>query len=341
MRDDIHSPKNIIPDEYQYVAEDYMKVECLGDALCLNAQRDILQAHRAQTGGKHAQVNTTGNCQVCGSVNALYTSIFYHQKSNTYVRMGHDCADKCACGGEFERNAFRRAIQDAREAYAGKRKAQAALGDAGVPAAWDIYAADYDTLPRDPKTVVNRAEKLDEFGYVVQEAYHFAGDTFYEERTIRDIVGRLVKYGSVNEAQMKLVKQLTERIPDRDLRNAEWEAKRKAEKEAAAPCPKGRIKIEGTVLKVEERETQWGFRTVMTVKATEGFVLWGSVPSNATVEKDCKIVFVATVEPSEQDAKFGYYKRPILYMSPEEKKELKRARILEKSKQINKLRETL
>jgi hypothetical protein len=298
----------------------------------LKAERDKIQAHMASTGGRYSQHEHGGNCMVCGSVNALYTLLFYHAKTNTYVRMGTECADKVYNGADFGMNQFKRNVLNARENQRGKNKARLLLGDAGVPAAWDIYAADYDTLPRDPKTARAEFASHDYDGQEVTVSA-YAGDLYYEERTIRDIVSRLVKYGSVNEAQMNLVKQLTERIPDRDRRNAEWEAKRKAEKEAAAPCPKGRIKIEGTVLKVEERETQWGFRTVMTVKATEGFVLWGSVPSNVTVEKDCKIVFVATVEPSEKDAKFGFARRPVLYMSPEEKKELKRARLLEKSKQ--------
>ena len=72
MREDIHKPSSIIPDDYQYVAECFMKVEGLGDALCLKAQREIIDAHRAHTGGTYAQVETTGACQVCGSVNALY-----------------------------------------------------------------------------------------------------------------------------------------------------------------------------------------------------------------------------------------------------------------------------
>jgi hypothetical protein len=288
----------------------------------LKAERDKIQAHMASTGGRYSQHEHGGNCMVCGSVNALYTLLFYHAKTNTYVRMGTECADKVYNGADFGMNQFKRNVLNARENQRGKNKARLLLGDAGVPAAWDIYAADYDTLPRDPKTARAEFASHDYDGQEVTVSA-YAGDLYYEERTIRDIVSRLVKYGSVNEAQMNLVKQLTERIPDRDRRNAEWEAKRKAEKEAAAPCPKGRIKIEGTVLKVEERETQWGFRTVMTVKATEGFVLWGSVPSNVTVEKDCKIVFVATVEPSEKDAKFGFFKRPVLYMTPEEKKALK------------------
>jgi hypothetical protein len=104
-----------------------------------------------------------------------------------------------------------------------------------------------------------------------------------------------------------------------------WEAQRKAEHEAAKPCPTGRIKIEGIVVKTETRETEWGIREVMVVKSNEGYVLWGSVPKNVTVEKDCKIVFVATVEPSDKDEKFGFFKRPVLYMTKEEKAALKLA----------------
>jgi hypothetical protein len=318
MRTDEHRPSAIIPTDYEYVAESYIKVESLGDALCLKVQRERIAKHRTRTGGDYAKVETAGNCQVCGSVNAIYTSLFWHRPSNTYVRMGHDCADKCDMGGSFERNTFRRALEDVRHAQAGKRKAQALLADAGLSAAWDIYMAEYDSLPRDPKTA--RPERKETTGGTEETFPAFAGVPYYEETTIRDIVGKFVRYGSISDAAMGLLRKLTERIPDRDKRQAEWEAKRKAEKEAAAPCPKGRVKIEGTVLKVEERETQWGFRTVMTVKSTEGFIVWCSVPSGIVVEKDCKIVFVATVTPSDNDPKFGFGKRPALYESKEEKK---------------------
>ena len=134
----------------------------------------------------------------------------------------------------------------------------------------DIYATDYDALPRDPKTA--RAERTED-GKVFPA---YAGTLYYEEQTIRDIVGKFVKYGSINDAQMELVRKLTERIPDRDKRNAEWEAKRKAEKAAAKPCPKGRVKIEGIVVKTETKETAWGFREVMVVKSVDGWVCWCS-----------------------------------------------------------------
>ncbi len=316
MREDVHKPSSIVPDDYEYVAESFMKVEGLGDALCLKAQREIIAAHRAHTGGNFAQVETSGNCQVCGSVNALYTSLFYHAKSNTYVRMGHDCADKCACGGEHERNAFRRTMEDARLAQAGKRKAQALLGDAGLSAAWDLYAADYESIP----TLITRKDA--EGNVIVTELP-------YEERTIRDIVGKLVKYGSITDPTMDLLRKLVERIPGRDTRNAEYAAKRAAEKEAAKPAPKGRIKIEGTVLKVEDRESDWGSVRKMTVKSDEGWLCWSTVPSGIDIEKDCRIVFVATLSPSDNDSKFAWAKRPILYVSPEEKKARKAAQKVE------------
>ena len=336
MRTDVHKPSSIVPDDYTYVAEDYIKVEDLGSTLFLKAQREVIAAHRARTGGTYAQVETSGNCQVCGSVNALYTSIFYHLPSNTYVRMGHDCADKCDMSGSFERNLFRKQIQDVREAQAGKRKAQALLGDAGLSAAWDIYVADYESLPRDPKTVrlhtlewtTNPGGEQGPFckqcnSFVdlkgVRCTYEYAGSLYYEERTIRDIVGKFVKYGSISENAMGLLRKLVERIPDRDKRNAEYATKRAAEKANAKPAPTGRVKVEGMVLKVEERENDFGTRTVMTVKTDDGWTAWGSVPSGIIVEKDCRVVFVATVTPSDTDDKFAFFKRPVLYKTKEEK----------------------
>lgn len=128
-RTDIHRPSAIEPNDYEYVAEEGMRIDNLGDALCLKVQRDIIAAHMARTGGRYSGHEHGGNCMVCGSVNAQYTSLFFHAKSNTYVRMGHDCADKCDCGGEFARKQFRRQVENAREYIAGKAKAQRWVGE--------------------------------------------------------------------------------------------------------------------------------------------------------------------------------------------------------------------
>lgn len=216
-RTDIHRPSAINPDDYQYVAEEFMAVNSLGDALCLKAQRDIIAAHRARTGGNYSGHEHGGNCMVCGSVNALYTSLFYHEATNSYVRMGHDCADKCACGGEFARKQFRRQVEDARERRAGKQKAIAILENAGHGQAWWFY------------------EHVNELP---------AGRLPYEEATIIDIVAKLVKYGNVSEKALGFIGRLLKKIEARPV----LEAKKAEEHAKAADCPTGRVVIEGQLL---------------------------------------------------------------------------------------------
>jgi hypothetical protein len=289
-RQDIHRPSMIVPDEYEYIAEEFIDVKSLGDALCMKAHREIIAAHRARTGGSYSQHEHGGNCMVCGSVNALYTSLFYHAKTNSYVRMGHDCADKCDCGGSAERNNFRRAVQDAREAHAGKNKAKAILSDANLSQAWDIFSA-----PNDGS----------------RDGYED------EEMTIIDIVSRLVRYGSISDKAMGYIKVLLSRIPERAARKAQ----REAEQEAAAPCPTGRLEITGEVIGMKVQESYFGDVTKILVKADSGFKVWGSRFDN--VHRGDRVRFTATVEPSADDPKFGFFKRPRAYVSAADKAALK------------------
>jgi hypothetical protein len=283
MRKDIHKPSAIEPADYEYVAEEFLKIECLGDAICLKAQRDIIAAHRAQTGGRYAQVDTTGNCMVCGSVNAIYTSLFYHAKSNTYVRMGHDCADKVEMGDSLARNRFRAAVEDARERYAGKQKAIALLGDWGLSEAWTVYISDLSEYP--------------------------TGRLPFEVVTIRDIVGKLVQYGSTSEKQQNFVRNLLYKIANRPV----LEAKREAEKALAADCPEGRIEITGEILTVREDATDFGMVTKILVKHTTGYKVWGSMSSSLRTAEAVRgniVSFTATVTKSKDDRTFGFFKRP-------------------------------
>lgn len=309
-REDVHRPSIIIPADYEFVAFDYLRIETIEGCRTLEAARAAKSLHFARTGGRYATHTHGGSCHICGA-SAIYTCTFYHAKSNEYIHTGHDCADKLGFGtGDF--NAFRKAITDSRDAATGKRKAKATLEDAGLQVAWALYLADYEAIP----TLIT---KRDAEGNVLVTTLP------YEEQTIRDIVGKLVKYGSISENAMGLLCKLVERLPERDQRNAELTKQRAEEKAAAKPCPTGRLKVEATVLKVEDRDTEFGIRTVMTVKSDEGWIGWGSVPSGVTVERDCRIVFVATFTPSDNDPKFGFFKRPILYVSPEEKKTAKAA----------------
>ena len=281
-RTDIHRPSAIIPTEYEWVAYELVPIgrfggDILADCAFLQDERARIARHMARTGGKYSTHEHGGNCMVCGSVNAIYTVLFYHALTNTYVRMGQDCAQKCemACGGNFD--AFKTAALNALELHAGKRKAQAILTDAGLPAAWAIYITNY------------------------------TGSIPYEESTVMDIVGKLVRYGSVSEKALNYIRILLSKIANR----AETEARRKAEVDAAAPLPgSGRMVVEGTVLTVKVQTSAFGDVTKMLVKADAGWKVWGTRPSKTNVERGDRIRFTATVTASNDDPKFGFFCRP-------------------------------
>lgn len=299
-RTDIHRPSAINPQDYQYVAEEYMKVADLGSALCLKAQRDIIDEHRANHPGvKYSGHEHGGNCMVCGSVNAIYTSLFYHPGTNTYVRMGHDCADKCYMGGAFQRNSFRRAVESAREHVAGKNKARLLLADKGLSKAWELYEMPYESLPLNP----NAPRKIwTGEGEAVVNGFH----NYKEEITVRDIVGNFVRYGSISEKAEGYIVTLLKRIEERPER----EAKIAAEKAAAADCPKGKVVIEGEILSTRVDDTPYGSVVKMLVKHASGFKVWGTMPGSLSADKGDMVKFSATVEPSPTDPKFGFFKRP-------------------------------
>lgn len=91
------------------------------------------------------------------------------------------------------------------------------------------------------------------------------------------------------------------------------EAKRDAEPAVKTDCPEGRVTITGVIIKDEIKENDWGTRRVMTVRDDAGFCVWGSYPTfegYAWPSVNDRVTFTATVERSDRDASFGFYKRP-------------------------------
>lgn len=285
-RADVHRPSAITPSDYEYVGQEVVKIEGLGDATFILAECARIQAHMARTGGTYSGHDHGGNCGVCGSVMATYTILFWHRPTNVYVRMGQDCAQKCEVSyDETAHNAFRRAVTDAREAQAGKRKALALLTDAGLAPAWPIYAADYGQLPETDRPQSNA-----------------------EEYTVRDIVGKLVTYGSISKKQESFLRSLLERITTRPAR----EAARAAEREAAAPAPTGRLDVSGEVVSVKAHESDFGVTVKMTVKTDAGWILWTTKPAASAAKHGDRVTLRVTVTPSPKDPKFAFGKRPTL-----------------------------
>lgn len=286
MRTDVHRPSVINPADYDFVGYEVLPTSGFDPSgwELLRLNREAIKAHKAKTGGRYSDHEHGGVCHVCGSVNAIYTALFHHKPSNTYIRTGLDCCEKLGWGNAED---FRRKATKAREAYAGKRKAIALLGDAGLAKAWELYEKPLAELA------------VDRGGHMIIPN---------EEETVRDIVGKLVKYGSISDKAMNYVRVLLERIEKR----GEREAARAAEKEAAAPVPvtDNRVLIVGKVLSMKVVDGPYGLATKMLVKTAPGWKVWGTKPLALECAVGDEVGFEAKIAPSKDDPKFGFFSRP-------------------------------
>ena len=283
-RTDIHRPSVINPAEYDWVGFEYTPRtgDAMGDAMATRFERERIKMHMDRTGGTYSRHAHGGNCMVCGNSLAIYTVLFYHALTNSYVRMGQDCAAKCD-GLRYDEGAFNRfrsTVHAALEAQAGKRKAAATLAEHGLTDAWTLYSAEG------------------------------VSHTAYEESTILDIVGKLVKYGSISDKQMAFIGRLLGKIKDREA----IAANRAAENAAAEVIPediKGtRAKVTGTVLSVKFVDSAYGTTEKMLVKTDAGWKLWLTVPRSISPERGNRVEFEAHIEASRDDPKFGFGSRP-------------------------------
>lgn len=101
------------------------------------------------------------------------------------------------------------------------------------------------------------------------------------------------------------------------MRDAVWAAQRQAEHLAAESIVDGKQTITGTVITVKDQSSDWGWSLKMLVKDDRGFKVWGSVASSILEQCDSsvhlkgkRVTFTATLKASDDDAKFGFFKRP-------------------------------
>jgi hypothetical protein len=301
MRTDIHRPSAIRPEDYVFIECHYIGCKDMDpfEAIANAEAISRIRAHMEHTGGKYSGHLHGGTCHICGAF-ALYLAVFYHPATNRYIECGEECAEKMDMGEPIAFQTLRRAIANARDAKAGKMKARVILEDSGLSRAWELYNATPEAL----------------------DAIQARGT--WELSTLRDIIGGLIRYGSLSEKQQAFVAKLVNTLDHR----AEVMEQRQAEKDAAAPCPTGRHTVTGTVIKTDAKEGRYGTTYKMAVKTDAGYVLWGTIPGNLllfdverqkgeetwtvqrTLKKGDTVRFTATIEPSVSDPKFGFYARP-------------------------------
>lgn len=291
-RQDIHRPSVVQPQDYEFVAYSYIGPRDHSDWAFLTGQKSLFHAHQVNTGGKWAGHDHGGTCHVCGAT-AFYTAIFHHKPTNEYIRTGEDCAEKMHIGDPAAFKKFRDAAHAEWEAKTGKAKALKFLKDEKLEEAWSLF----ETKPEDRK------------------------EWKYEERTVADIVSRLVRTGAMStraaDFARSLLKKMAER-PAKEKAMAEKKAQWEAEKLAAKVIPdvgKARVKISGQVLKVKEPDMSKPYPSwKMLVKHSDGWIVFGSVPSDISDDysslKGKYVSFEAKVQVSKDDPKFGFYSRP-------------------------------
>ncbi len=291
-RIDIHRPSQVIPSDYEFVAVEVMKIECLGDCYALKAHREEIRQHMAKTGGKRSTHAHGGNCHVCGA-HCVYTCLFYHAKTNTYIRTGFDCSEKLEYNNEKMFRAIKKDVKSALEARAGKQRAKALLTEAGLGRAWELVRE-----TSDDDLIKMGAVRLLRDGETTYPSNDFM--------TLTNIVSKLQKYGSLSDKQINYVSVLISKIEDRNQRLAKYAE----EKKNADDAPSGRCEVVCEILKLtwdEDFEINKVF-----AKAESGFTVYGTLPSclNNKVTRGDRIKFRATFTPADNDPKHAFFKRP-------------------------------
>lgn len=315
-RTDIHCPSRIQPQDYEFVTVVDIRPDDdpIAAAMLQAEVRENFRRFLKATGATVSNHEHGGTCHICGA-NAVYMVAWHHIPTNEVILVGYDCTEKLwdGYGKDFaEINgqlvALRKSAARCRSNLAGKAKCQALLADEGLTRAWDLsVAAAADTE-------------------VWQDSNLLRVDAL---RKICDIVRTIIRKGYLSDAQANFLRKL---ITQHD--NAEAvQAERDAVDAARADCPEGRIVVTGKVLTLRGQETAFGHVVKMLVEDESGFKVWGTAPS-AIVDDLCdhadslrrmpvrfdgsfgfggnnpRVQFTATITRSDDDRKFGFFKRP-------------------------------
>ena len=279
----IHNPVNFEPSDYKilgYFDNQPPQVSPMAN-WADPATADFYKRMRDEWNRDFARLFPNGNaykCQHCGQGNVRYVVSALHEATGEHVCFGDICCERL----NFENHDKFAAAQI-------RSKAQAAMKRAELEK--------------------NQAEFLannESFAEALREA-RSNPDAHSRNYFASDIAHKFLTYGSLSD------KQVTAFISSiaRDLK---WAADKEAEAIAAIDLPPlmtGKTVMTGEIVSIKAQESQFGTCWKMLVKLKDGNKVWGSVPaaiSDASVGDT--VTFSATVEKSEKDDHFGFFKRP-------------------------------
>ena len=300
MRTDLHRPSKINPDDYSLHNHNYLG----GDPeveFCYIEERKRLYAYLNE-GHQFEAGSGKGTCQCCGA-HAHYVADFIYLPTGNIVRLGHQCADKMHIGDPHAFRTWRKRAADIRKRKAGKAKAKLLLKeDYGLKGL--MIFVDKEISKGDVVTYKESLGFTDENGL-------FQNKINDKVNIIFDMVGNLVKYGSLSENQIKFLKSLWKEVKNFD---AKTYFKKQKEIQDAKPILKiGKREVEGKIISFKSPDAYSQFPTTkMLVEMKDGTRVFGSLPSKLSeCDKGDIVKFTATVKVSKNDHSFGFYSRPM------------------------------
>lgn len=310
-RNDIHSPSNIIPEDYDFVIV-RTREEAMDNLIAMQE----FNAHRHATGAKFSDHEHGGDCSICGSHFIDY-AVWHHRPSNTYIRAGLDCSSKLENGG---RDGF--SLKSKFKEMAQKRRKYKATSIAIANVSEQLEQHDIldfisnlfhdqlgDKVAGYNKECRNEVDDLRYMiGNVVDELDSYGLRVCSRNVwTIIDIVRNAIDYKKLlSEKQINYLVKLVDSV-----NTAKYSTlKRKEENEQAEDAPEGRVIVTGTVISTKTEDTRYGSVFKMLVKAETGYKVWCTNPISVSINTGDKIQLTVTLTRSDKDPKFAFGSRP-------------------------------
>ena len=279
MRTDIHSEKNLKPENYRVIRYIYTALPNFtwNIPAFANAMRDfraVMNEVLALLAEKGANIHASwSQCDHCGA-HFHHGVLMEHVDTGELITVGWICADQrfSLDNVTYEKTRMEKYIKAIRI----RRNRRIALRK--FVAAHPIEA---------------------------RLLSKYRTDNFF-----RSLRGQLIYRGELTERQMAALLVSAARQERFENERAAREAARAAEPKN--PSPEGKVEVEGEVLHTRSQDSEWGIQYKMLVKADGGFRVWSTVPRAILdrIETGSRIRFTATLKRSPDDESFAFASRP-------------------------------
>jgi len=242
-------------------------------------------------------------CSVCGH-SLIYNCVVLHVPTGKFYDLGRDCLSNIECLKNTSRWLdLNSDVAVKRVAAAKKAAISRRLGDA--------REAEFKANCPELQAIFDWARNFD----------HTPNATWnkvaYNVSTIEDIA-KSVRTGNLTENRRNFVIKLHTEALQKIEAFKDQIAKTQAAIDAGLKWSAGRQVIEGVVVSIKDVDSDFGTVTKCLVKLDDERKVWGTFPKISVAiggaffypTKSDRIRFTATVEPSDKDPLFAFYKRP-------------------------------